>query len=279
MIPRSFRVPAFVLLAVAAAGCPKIPLPPPPRVAAGPAAEALARRDALLASVRASAVLRVRLPEGMEGAPGGKVHAVILSAARPERARLEVLTPLGTPGATILLAQEQVQVYQPMPNELMVAPFSSSEFAKRAPFPIPLRSLPALLRGTVPLAAGELREVPVLADTSAGTAAATTLEVRSNGELVERVTVERDGGYPTEDVRYENGAPALTVRYLDYGSVDTAKGPVAFPQMVTASVVRPEGTAELSVGLSDIEIDPALDADAFALTFGSGPPPRRIDLP
>jgi hypothetical protein len=66
--------------------------------------QALAERDAKIDAVRANAVLRVRIPEGKQGHPGAKITTVAIAAARPSRARLEVLTPIGTPAATLLMA-------------------------------------------------------------------------------------------------------------------------------------------------------------------------------
>lgn len=258
-------------------GCPKPgALPPPPKGGGGPVQTQLAKRDEALSSMRASAVIRMRIPEGMEGAPGGKVHAVVLAAARPERARIEVLTPLGTPGATILIADGLLQVFQPFSNELLKASLDSPDLAARSPFPIPMKSLPSLLRGSVPLLVGDVTETKVLATGSSG--AATAIEVRAKDVLVQRVTVSNDGGYPTEDVHFENGAAVLTVQYLDYGAVKTEAGDVAVPQRVTASIVRPEGTATLDVALSDPEIAPKLGGDAFTLTFDPARPPRVQEI-
>ena len=102
--------------------------------------------------------------------------------------------------------------------------------------------------------------------------------ISATGALVQRVTVSTDGGYPTEDVRYENGSPTLTVQYREYGAVETPRGPVAFPQRVSASIVRPEGVATLDVALSDIEIGPSLGDAAFSLTFDPAHPPRLEEI-
>lgn len=287
-----------MLVALLAAGCPKAPvLPPPPSVSSAPAAVQLARRDARLSSVRAAAVIRMRIPEGMDGAPGGKVHAEVISAGRPPRARLEVLTPLGTPGATILMSDGTLEVYQPIQNDLLVAPLDSPKLAEAAPFPVPMRSLPALLRGSVPLADGEITEVAApQVQTTAGDAsvageapaeaggvraeAATALEVRRDGALVERVTVSKSGGYPLEDVRFApDGTPQLTIRYENYGAVTTTSGgTIAFPQKIVASMQRAQGTASMEVHLTDVEIAPKLAPDAFTLTFSAERPPRRNEL-
>ena len=226
--------------------------------------------------MRASAVIRMKVPQGVEGVPNGKLHAVVISAARPDRARLEILTPLGTPGATMVIADGLLQVFNPFSNELFKAKLDSPQIAARAPIPITVTTLPSLLRGTVALEAGIVTETKILASDTAG--AATAIEVRANGELVQRVTVSDDGGYPTENVHFEKGAAVMTVRYLDYGAVKTEKGDVAFPQRVTALIVRPDGTASLEVGLSDVEIAPPLAPDAFALTFDSSHPPRVQEI-
>lgn len=276
------RIAALVLVFASSglAGCPKKPLAPPPVVASGPAAKLIASRDAQLGVVRADSVIRMRIPEGMEGAPGGKVHAQVLAASRPDRARLEILTPLGTPGATILLAEGMLQVYQPLPNALLKGSLDSPELEKRSPLPVPLKSLAPLLRGAVPLEDGEITErdetPPVLVSGTAGNPMR-VVEVNRGGRVVQRVTVDAAGGYPVEDVRFDGtGTATLTVQYLDYGGVETDGGLVAFPQKVKAMVVREGRTATLEISLSNIRVNPILDADAFTLTFTR--PPREESL-
>src|SRR3954466_3112622 len=94
---------ALCVAPLALTACPKPALPPPPKGGGGPVQVELAKRDQVLSSIRASAVIRMKVPEGMEGVPNGKLHAVVITAARPDRARLEILTPLGTPGATMVI--------------------------------------------------------------------------------------------------------------------------------------------------------------------------------
>lgn len=303
---RALLLAAALLLA----GCPKPPtLGAPPKVASGPAESLLRARDARLGSVRAEATIRMRVPEGMEGAPGGKVHAVVLSARDPERARLEILTPLGTPGASVLLADGSLQVYQPIQNVLTRGPIDSPELERRSPLPVPLGTLPALLRGAVPLAEGtvtERREEVVAKDTQAAREGAAegaaepaestqpdaeaataevppkvqVVEVRRDDRLVQTVRVDPEGGFPLESIRYgEDGRPVLTVRYDDYGAVETAGGPIAFPQRVKASIDRPEGTVSLEVRLSNIAVNPDLGEDAFRFRFDRTRPPRIEELP
>lgn len=271
---------ALLLSSLVLSGCPKKTLAPPPKVASGPAGALLASRDVRLGAVRADAVIRMRIPEGMDGAPGGKVHALIVAAARPERARLEILTPLGTPGATVLLAEGMLQVYQPLPNTLLKGSLDSPELARRSPLPVPLKSLAPLLRGAVPLEEGETteREGPAIAMVS-GSAGnpSRVLEVKRGGLVVQRVTVDAIGGYPVEDAHIDAaGVPTLTVQYLDYGGVETPEGPVAFPQKVKATVVRDGQTATLEISLSNIQVNPDLASDAFTLTFTR--PPREESL-
>lgn len=269
----------LVIASFGLAGCPKKPLAPPPVVASGPVAKLLAERDARLDVVRAGSVIRMRIPEGMEGAPGGKVHAQVLAAARPDRARLEILTPLGTPGATVLLADGMLQVYQPLPNTLLKGSLDSPDLEKRSPLPVPLKALAPLLRGAVPLEEGEIAErdetaAPGMMVSGTAGVPVRVVEVRRGGLVVQRVTVDAAGGYPVENVRFDAaGAPSLTVQYLEYGGVESAAGLIAFPQKVKAVVVRDGRTATLEIGLSNIQVNPPLDEGAFTLTFTR--PPRE----
>jgi hypothetical protein len=238
----------------------------------------LARRDQAIDCMRANASIRIKIPEGMEGAPGRKFHAVVLSCARPDRARIEVLSPLGQPAATILIADGQLQVFKPFDNELLQAPLSGPELSQHSPFPVPMAGLPALLRATSPLVEGKVAEVaaptPVMVEGSAGKA--TVLEVRSGGELVQRVTVVSDG-YPAEDQRLKAGSVTLRARFLQYGSAQAHAGPIAFPQEI--AVDRPDGSGpSLDVTLTEVEVNPALGADAFTLTLDPAHPPRILPL-
>ena len=256
---------------------------PPPTGASGTGAQMLAKRWEQLSAVRASAVIRTRLPQGMEG-PQGKVNGLVISAGNPERARIEIFTPLGTLGATLLMADGMLQVYQPLTNELVRGPIDSPELQAQWPLPVPVDRLPSLLRAVVPLEEGDIYEtvLPAVETASAATPPEApalkppiVLEVRREGVVRQRVLIDANGGYPLEDARFdEGGSRTLTVAYSEYGGVETAAGPVAFPQKVLAQVPRPEGTASVEVKLTDVEIAPSLSEDAFRLTFGSPPQVR-----
>ena len=277
-----------------APGCPKPPpLPPPPVGAGGPATQSLAERDQRIDAVRANAVIRTRVPEGRPGAPGGKLTAIVLAAARPPRARLEVLTPLGTPAATILLADGLFQVYDPFAHRLTKASLDSPEIAAQlGAIPIPLERLPSLLRGVVPLEPGEVTErlaEPEPSDGASADASASEepeevlVEVRRDGRLVQQVRVHRSGGYPLEEVRFDpqTGLPASRIAFSSYGGAPSPEGPVAFPQKITARVYEPAVTgsvesASVELRLSRIEVDPALPEDSFRLEFDRPPEVREM---
>jgi outer membrane lipoprotein-sorting protein len=270
-------VAPLAIAGVLLSACPKPPIAvvAPPKVEQGPVVTMLAARDARIHSVRAAAVIRSHLPPGMQGVPG-KLHAQVLDAARPDRVRLEFLTPLGTPAATVLLAGGKVQVYQPLDNTLLEGPIDSPSLDDASPLPVPLTALPAMLRGAVAFGSDETAEIPVPAvlDSALGPAASLrALEVRRGGAAVQRLLVDADGGYPVEDQRLgPDGQPTLTIDYLEYAGVVTSAGAIAFPQRVTARIVRAEGIATLDVALKSVEINPTLPADAF--TLAPDRPPR-----
>ncbi len=281
MNARSVLAGVFLFSLAAATGCSRFARlgSPPPRTGGGPAAQALAERAMRLKSVRADAVMRVRIPDGMEGAPGGKFRAVVLSAADPERARLEILTPLGTPAATVLLADGLVQVFQPFKNQLVRGPIDSPEIVRRSPIPVPLSTLPAMLRWVVVLAPGELVErsqsLPMASAGGPPTAAepaVRVLEVRADGRPVQQVEVDAAGGYPVKSVHLgDDGRPALTVTWGDYGGIETGSGPIAFPQSIRAVVARPDGEVVLEIGLGNLSLDPIDDPGSFRLVFDRPP--------
>lgn len=239
----------------------------------------LAARDARIGAVRANAVLRTRIPEGRQGAPGGKLSAIVLAAARPSRARLEILTPFGTPAATLLLADGIFQAYDPFANRVMQAPLDSPRVTEMlGAIPLPMGQVPSLLRGAVALEAGEITEakipaIPPATPDGKGTPETVLVEVRRDGKLVQQVTVHAEGGYPLTDRHVDpaSGRSTLEVTYSDYGGVGTP--PVAFPQKVLARVHDEDGqeAASVDVRLSAIEIDPALAEDAFRLVFHRPP--------
>lgn len=253
----------LVLASVALAGCPKVPLQPPPKVAGGPVAEMLANRAAAIRAIEADVTIRMRIPEGMDGAPGGKVRGHVVSASDPDRARLDVWTPIGTLGAILLIAEGELQVYSPLENTLMKGPLDSKDLAARSPFPIPMSAVPSLMRGAVRLVDGTAKQTDE-----------TTLEVRDGETLVQRVTIDKEGGYPVKNELPQSG---LTIEYLEYGGVETPSGPLAIPQKVAASVVRPEGTVSLEVTIANPKVNPSLADDAFRLAFIT--PPRVEEFP
>lgn len=271
MTVRLLLLGSLVFVSSFVAGCPKQPLTlPPPKVASGPAAQMLAVRDEAIKAVEADVTIRMRVPEGIEGAPGGKVRGHVLAAGSDEKARLDIWTPLGTLGAILLIADGQLQVYSPLENTLVKGPLDSKELAARSPLPIPMSALPALMRGEVVLEAGEHAETKEEGGLS--------LEVKRDERVVQRVLVDPDGGYPTRSVRFgEDGKPALTIDYLEYGGVETKAGPIAFPQKVKASIDRPEGVVSLEVSLANPKVNPDLAADAFELSFQT--PPRVEEIP
>lgn len=273
------RAALAALLLLGIAGCPKPPrLPPPPPGGGGPAARLLAERDARIDAVRANAVIRTRLPEGRPGAPGSRVSAIAIVAARPERARLEILTPLGTPGATLLLAEGLLQIYEPFANRLTKAPLDSPAVrAQLGNLPVPLGRLPSLLRGVPVLESGDVTEVaaPVLPDDEEAADATPhpTLEVRRDGRVIQAIRMHATGGYPLEELRYD-GAGVLVSRVLfqEHGGVETPSGPVAFPQKILARLFEDGAEAgSVELRLSAIRLDPKLDEDTFRLVTDGSP--------
>ena len=246
----------------------------------------LAARDARIGAVRASAVIRTRIPAGKQGAPGGKLSAIVLAAGRPSRARLEVLTPFGTPAATLLLADGLFQAYDPFAHRVMKAPIDSPRVTEMlGAIPLPMTEVPSLIRGAVALEAGEITEtkVPAVAAASPELPAVpetVLVEVRRDGRLAQQVRVHAEGGYPLEDVHFEpiSGKNTMKVAYSDYGGVETPSGPVAFPQKITARVHDEAGAeaASVEVRLSGIEIDPTLGEDAFRLVFDRPPDVQEL---
>lgn len=274
---------ALLALALPLTGCPRPPLPPPPKGVGGPATQMLATRDARIGAVRANAVLRTRIPEGRQGAPGGKLSAIVLAAARPPRARLEILTPFGTPAATLLLSDGLFQAYDPFANRVMQAPLESPRVPEMlGALPLPMAQVPSLLRGAVALEAGEITEakVPAVPETpdAPGVPETMLVEVRRDGHVVQQVLVHAEGGYPLADRHFDgpSGRTTLEVTYSDYGGVGTP--PVAFPQKVLARLHDEAGedAASVDVRLSAIEIDPSLGEDAFRLVFHRPPDVQEL---
>ena len=277
------RFLAALLLALSVTGCPRPPLPPPPKGTGGPATQMLAARDARIGAVRASAVIRTRIPEGRQGAPGGKLSAIVLVAARPSRARLEILTPFGTPAATLLLADGLFQAYDPFAHRVMQAPIDSPRVTEMlGAIPLPMTQVPSLIRGAVALEGGEITETKVPGDPALTPPVpdVVVVEVRRDGRVAQQVRVHAEGGYPLEDLHFEpvSGRSTLRVTYADYGGVETPSGAVAFPQKITARVHDEAGqeAASVEVKLSTIELDPTLGEAAFRLVFDRPPEVQEL---
>lgn len=267
---------AVGVLAIGLSGCPRPPLPPPPKGAGGPATQMLAERDMRIGAVRASAVIVTRIKEG-PGAPGGKLSSIALAAARPPRARLEVLTPFGTPAATVLVADGLFQAYDPFGHVVRRAPLDSPRVADMlGGIPLPLASVPDLMRGAVALQPGEITEsrlpaAPPATPEEKPEPEMILVDVRRDGRPVQQVRVHAEGGYPLEDLRFDaaTGVLKMKVTYSAYGGAETKTGPVAFPQRITTRLYDEAGqeTASVEVRLSGIELEPNLPEDAFRLVF------------
>lgn len=255
------RLARAVLLIACAAGCATQRPPAPPPAAEGPIPDAAALLDAVavrrerLHSLRAMARCAFRSP-----AESHRARQLIL-AARPDRLRLEIFSPLGT---VFVLAASQgaLTAYAPSEGIAYRGAASGANLARYANVDLPVPTAVDLVLGTPPIPDDGL-----------------TVVSRDDGYTKlwqmtgDDVRVAWFGAH-LDPVRYEeraaDGQVLVRATFADFADVDG----VRLPRQL--SIELPPSQRRIDIELREPEVNPALADTLFVLA----PPPgsREIDL-
>lgn len=246
---------AVLATAVALAGCSLRPAPAPPPPAGAPAdAQAIVAADAArrqaLRGLRAWARLVYESPAESHKAKQ------LLVAERPDRLRLEIFSPFGAVFA-LAAADGVLTAYDRGAATVYRGAASAENLRRYTQMDLPVAAAVDLLLGTPPLDAA----APGVVSLDAG-----ALELwRGTGDGGARVTWYSPALLP---LRYEerdrDGRVRLRATYDDYAPVD------GVPVATQLRIELPPSQQRIGVTLSDVEVNPALDATAFALPTPDG---------
>lgn len=251
---------AVLATAVALAGCTPRPAPAPPAPVLGalPSAAqidaASAARQAAVRGLRAWARLSYESPEESR-----RVRQLLI-AERPDRLRLELFSPFGAvfvltaaDGALAAWDRETSTVYRGAASAANLRHYIQVE--------LPVDEAVALLLGTPPLGGDDA-------------------VVSADGDQIKLWWATADGARAAwftpalEPLRYEqhagDGRVLLRASYADYQTL----GGLRVARHIGLEL--PQRPLRLGIALSDIEVNPPLEAAAFALATPSGS--RVVDL-
>ena len=122
---------------------------PAPRLAAPPELETV--RDLLLHDEATAQTVRGLARVGFDGPRGSGSATQAVVVALPDRARVEVLTPLGTTALVATLRAEELRVHSPIRHEYSVGRATRETLARLVMVPVPPACLLRLLAGLPPL--------------------------------------------------------------------------------------------------------------------------------
>ena len=123
---------------------------PAPRLGAPPELETV--RDLLLHDEATAQTVRGLARVGFDGPRGSGSATQAVVVALPDRARVEVLTPLGTTALVATLRAEELRVHSPIRHEYSVGRATRETLARLVMVPVPPAILLRLLAGLPPLA-------------------------------------------------------------------------------------------------------------------------------
>lgn len=258
------RLAAVLATAVMLAGCASRPAPPPPAapLAALPPAEqilaSLAARRSAVHAVRALARLSYTSPEESRRAKQ------LVVAERPDRLRLEVLSPFG---AVFVLATDggTLAAYDRGESTVYRGTASAQALARYAGVDLPVDTAVDLLLGTPPLAPHPAAAAVVSEDDGA-----IKLWQPTDGDDAEAAWFSPG----LEPLRYERhdgeGRVRLRTAFSGYTAIDGVRLPTVL------AIELPADQRRIEIVLSETEVNPTLPDGVFALESPAGS--REVDL-
>jgi hypothetical protein len=253
------RIIAVLATVVMLAGCTTLRHSAPAAAPAGPlptAAEvldSLAARRAAVHSLRAWAKLSYSSPEESRRA------RQLLVAERPDRLRLEILSPFGTVFA-LTTADGTLAAYATDERTLYRGAATAANLARYTDVALPIDTAVDLLLGTPPLSAGGVVSAEDGAVKLWQDGGATAVAAWFTPEL--------------EPLRYErhdaDGRVLLRTTFGAYTAVDGVRVPTQL------GIELPPTQRRIDIALSEAEINPLLPNAVFALDTPAGS--REVDL-
>jgi hypothetical protein len=257
-------LPLGLLLAVACAVTPEVserPAPPltaiPPEILLG----RLATEEARVTTVQGLATVRY------EGAAGSGSASQVVVLALPDRARLEVLNPVGTAVLLLVIRGEHLALQLPARREYGAGRATRETLGRLIRIPLPAGLLLRLLAGLPPLPVrpGDPR-VQVVHEERA-------IRVESvDGPFWQRLWTGPDGASLADGELWEAGGLLLRFQFSEWKRLDG----IAFP-----SVVALESAAEetrVMIRYETVRLNGPVEAGLFELPRPADPGTRILDL-
>jgi len=250
-----------VFLAAACAVTPEVPELPAPSVRPEVLLERLAAGEAAVTTLRALATVRYEGPTG-----SGSASQVIV-VALPDRARLEVLSPVGTAVLLLAIRGDGLTLHAPARREYGVGRATPDTLGRLIRMPVPPGPLLRLLAGLPPLPVrpGDPR-VQVVRDERA-------VRVESvDGPFWQRLWTGPDGAWVTRGELGEADTLLLRFQFDDRRLLDAAP----FPFLVAVEGVG-AGT-RLTIRYETVRLNGPVEAELFDLPRPADPGTRILDL-
>ena len=250
-----------VFLAAACAVTPEVPELPAPSVRPEVLLERLAAGEAAVTTLRALATVRYEGPTG-----SGSASQVIV-VALPDRARLEVLSPVGTAVLLLAIRGDGLTLHAPARREYGVGRATPDTLGRLIRMPVPPGPLLRLLAGLPPLPVrpGDPR-VQVVRDER-------VVRVESvDGPFWQRLWTGPDGAWVTRGELGEADTLLLRFQFDDRRLLDAAP----FPFLVAVEGVG-AGT-RLTIRYETVRLNGPVEAELFDLPRPADPGTRILDL-
>ena len=250
-----------VFLAAACAVTPEVPELPAPSVRPEVLLERLAAGEAAVTTLRALATVRYEGPTG-----SGSASQVIV-VALPDRARLEVLSPVGTAVLLLAIRGDGLTLHAPVRREYGVGRATPDTLGRLVRMPVPPGLLLRLLAGLPPLPVrpGDLR-VQVVRDER-------VVRVESvDGPFWQRLWTGPDGAWLTGGELGEAGTLLLRFQFGDRRLLDGTP----FPFLVAVEGVG--ARTRVTIRYETVRLNGPVEAELFDLPRPADPGTRILDL-
>ena len=251
-------------LALALAGCPRVP---PPDLSRDPSAllDQVRVAQDRVQRVRGSARVRISSPS----ASGSAVE--FAAAEKPDRVHLETLDFFGNPVAVLVAANGRFGFHDARANVFYRGDATPENVSRLLPVIVPVEELVVILCGSAPILPGRPLEVGVKDDLLLLTIGLG--DVGQRLAIGERASVEwsrvrratREAGGAVSEV-----APAYDLEFEDFST----RSGVRFPSQVKLDA--PAGKSRIQLAWRDVQVNPQLDPALFRFEPPRGA--RIVDL-
>ncbi|HSD51892.1 MAG TPA: hypothetical protein VLG48_10840 [Candidatus Methylomirabilis sp.] len=256
-------LPLGLLLAVACAVTSEGPERPLPPVAVHPEMllERLATEEAGVTTLRGLATVRY------EGTAGSGSASQVVVLALPDRARLEVLSPVGTALLLLVIRGEDLVLHAPARREYGVGRATRETLGRLIRIPLPAGLLLRLLAGLPPLPVRPSdQRAQVVPEERA-------LRVESvDGPFWQRLWTGPDGTRLAGGDLWETGELLLRFQFSEWKHLEGT----AFPFRV--ALESPGEGTRVTIRYETVRLNGPVEADLFELPRPADPGTRILDL-